>query len=442
MALILNQREKISMAKQRINTERLTEILNEQGNTHDHVFDSKTLGADKKSTAGIQKMNTKAHEDYLKMRVEQDQEERTADYRRRLGITDNTKTLDDLMLLVPKKSEVPNNLTNKETRTMSTNILGDIITTASNKPVFSEIIEQTETYRRRMPVNQSDLRHLNLRELQIRDTLTHSSVPALAQPGSPGVVSQIAPLTIAGASRVIQAGSNLMLVSSDTRPLNGQDRAGYFYEDATVFIQSEPAKFQPIQEGANVPESDSPVYREILYKLAVKSYMFSTKIDRRRQERFFANELEESLMKSIMLGIANAADKALLERILISGYSDPYLANSYVPPETFSLAKVAARGLRFGDLSAIIGTAGNGAAINQNGQLVAGGVQAEFSDAIPETIIGAFSKSAVTIGQDITLIANRSGANALDGSMTVTCIAEIGTLIPVGGSLLPFWIAS
>ena len=141
-----------------------------------------------------------------------------------------------------------------------------------------------------------------------------------------------------------------------------------------------------------------------------------------------------------MLGLAGAADKALLERIKISGYSEPHVVNSSLPPETFSLSKVSSLGMRFGDLYAIIGSAATGASINAIGQLTANGIKAEFSDAITETIIGNFKKSAVTIGQEIQLIANRSGENALDGSMTVTCLCDIGTLIPIGGLALPFFL--
>ncbi|MER2511202.1 MAG: hypothetical protein ABTQ25_02065 [Nitrosomonas ureae] len=386
----------------------------------------------------MNKQHTKAHEDYIQMRKEQEAEERLSDLRRRLGITDNSATLDNLLeIAASQRSKEHNNLTTG-VKTMG-NILGDMIQTATSKAAFTEITETEETYRRRMPQSQSDIRFLNLRELQIKETLNHSSIPALAPAGSPGVISSIAPLVIAQNSRVAQAGATIMLVSQDAKPLDGKDRAGFFWESETVFIQSEPAKFETVTEGTPVTESDSPVFREILKRLSVKQYMFATKIERRRAERFFAGELEEALLRSIALGIADAVDRAMLSRILISGYSDPFEANSGLPIESFSLAKASARGLRFNDLRAIAGSLATGATINQNGQLTASGIQAEFCDAIPETIIGDFKRSAVTIGQEIQLIANRSGANALDGSMSVSCVCEIGTLIPVGKLALPFW---
>lgn len=423
------------MSKHRINTEKLIETLNERGCTADHTFESRA--PIKKPTAKSLQAVQKEHEELI---ASQEAEKRLSYLQERMG-ADSNATIDDLMKIMAfQKSQAPKNLTNKgETRTMSQNILGEMIQTASNKVAYSEVVEQEETYRRKMPQPQSDLRFLNLRELQIRETLNHSSVPMLAPAGSPGVVSQIASMTIAQNSRVAQAGATIMLVSQDAKPINGDAREGYFYESETVFLQSEPAKFETVTEGTPITESDSPVFREILNRLSVKQYMFATKIERRRAERFFAGELEEALLRSIALGIADAVDRALLSRILISGYSDPFVANSGLPIETFSLAKASARGLRFNDLKAIIGTSATGATINQNGQLTASGIQAEFCNAIPETIIGDFKRTAVAIGQEIQLIANRSGANALDGSMSVSCVCEIGTLIPVGKLALPFW---
>ena len=432
------------MARNRINTEKLIEVLNERGCTADHTFDSKTLADTRKSNV-IKKQNVQAEYEALIASQEVDEriEERArrlADYRKRLGVDDESTTIDDLLEIASKKSQLTTNLTNKENRTMSTTILTEMISNASSKAAFSEVVEQETTYRRRMPQPQNDVRFLNLREMQIKETLNHSSAPSLAPAGSPGVVSKIAPLTIAENSTVIKAGANLMLVSQDAKPLNDKDRAGYFYESETVFILSEKAQFQPVREGQPALESDLPVHREILNREAVKTYMFSTNVSRRRAERFFSGELDEALLRSIVLGLAGAADKALLERIKISGYSEPHVVNSSLPPETFSLSKVSSLGMRFGDLYAIIGSAATGASINAIGQLTANGIKAEFSDAITETIIGNFKKSAVTIGQEIQLIANRSGENALDGSMTVTCLCDIGTLIPIGGLALPFFL--
>ena len=42
--------------------------------------------------------------------------------------------------------------------------------------------------------------------------------------------------------------------------------------------------------------------------------MFATTIIKRRQERFFDGQVEEGLLKSIALGIANAIDRALFNR--------------------------------------------------------------------------------------------------------------------------------
>ena len=120
---------------------------------------------------------------------------------------------------------------------------------------------------------------------------------------------------------------------------------------------------------------------------------------------------------AITLGVGAAVDRALLSAIVAAG------------PAPFSFGAVAGAGLRFGDLRAIIGTGGAGAAADQGGLFVAG-IPAETSGAVSQTVIAAFNRFGVIVSPEIELLAERTDAA---GGVVLTAWLGIAALVPDAG---------
>lgn len=120
---------------------------------------------------------------------------------------------------------------------------------------------------------------------------------------------------------------------------------------------------------------------------------------------------------AVTLGVGVAIDRVLLSAIVAAG------------PAAFSFGAVAGAGLRFGDLRAIIGTAGAGAVADRGGLYVSG-IPAETSDAVSETIIAAFNRFGVIVSPEIELLAERTDAA---GGVVLTAWLGVAALVPDAG---------
>lgn len=125
-------------------------------------------------------------------------------------------------------------------------------------------------------------------------------------------------------------------------------------------------------------------------------------------------------LHSIALGLGRAVDQTLLAAIIAA---TPAVYTNQ-PVGTASTA--AARGLRWSDLSAIVGTAGAGATVD-GGQLYVGGVPAELSADMAETLVGAFDRFGVVVSPEIEVLAERIDAT---GGVTLTCWIDMQALLP------------
>jgi hypothetical protein len=128
-------------------------------------------------------------------------------------------------------------------------------------------------------------------------------------------------------------------------------------------------------------------------------------------------QIVAEITHAITLGVGVAIDRVLLSAIVAAG------------PAPFSFGAVAGAGLRFGDLRAIIGTAGAGAAADQGGLFVSG-IPAETCDAVPQTVIAAFNRFGVIVSPEIELLAERTDAA---GGVVLTAWLGIGALVPDAG---------
>lgn len=146
----------------------------------------------------------------------------------------------------------------------------------------------------------------------------------------------------------------------------------------------------------------------------LKRVGFRVSLTRREEKDRKDGELMQAVLDAVVMGLANAADAELLGAI------------SAAAPQPFSFGAAAAKGLRFEELRAIVGS-GDTQADGDRGELFWRGIPAELSNAASPTFIGAFDRFGVAIGREITLLIKRTSA---EGSVEITCWAGLKAIIP------------
>ena len=243
-----------------------------------------------------------------------------------------------------------------------------------------------------------------------------------------GVTTTLGHALIAG-SRCAEAGARIIVVpaAEPAKSINGNV---VFQRRDMRFDLIEPAQFASVPDGVDLPLTELPIYRDAVDLEQMPMVGVHVSLTRAEARQYEDGELATSAMTSIMLGLARAADTILLGAIVAKN------------PDAFGLHKAAAAGLKFGELRAIIGTNGAGAAVAPDGKLRAGwgasgdttGIVAEFTDVMAETLIGDFSRAAIAVHDEIRLIADRASAR---GDLTLTVWAGIQALLPRPGV---FWV--
>jgi hypothetical protein len=224
------------------------------------------------------------------------------------------------------------------------------------------------------------------------------------------------------ASRVSQAGARIILVSEAMEPQQGAPNAvPVLARVNSGYTVIEAAPFALVADGAEVTESPLAVYRDLVDVETMPAYGFRVALSRAEQKAYEDGQLADCALSSIALGVANMADRVLLSAIAAS------------TPAAFSLGAAAALGLEFAELRALIGTAGTGAAVGQDGTLRAAGVLAELTNQTAETIVGSFSRAAVAVHEDMRLVAERTNKQ---GELILTCWVNAQALMPLPGA---FW---
>ncbi|MDG2526580.1 hypothetical protein P6166_14580 [Stenotrophomonas sp. HITSZ_GD] len=168
-------------------------------------------------------------------------------------------------------------------------------------------------------------------------------------------------------------------------------------------------------DDADAPAMSLPVFcAEIDWRTSIsKGVRFE--IPRSERRRIDPDQLCSEILTSLSLGLSRAADDVLLSA----------LGAANLAP--FTVANVAAAGLHFDELRALIGTAGIGAVIGQDGVLRAAGVLGELTGDSASTFIGAWNRAGVAVNDEITIYAERLGK--ADG-MAVTAWASMLSLVP------------
>lgn len=225
------------------------------------------------------------------------------------------------------------------------------------------------------------------------------------------------------ASRVAKAGAKIIVVerARDAIPIGSGDIL--MSKVTSGFTLVEPAKFHKVADGDDLTNSDLPVFRSLVDMESMPGFGFRVKLSHTEQRSYEKGKLADITLAAIGMGLARVADMALLKAITSSN------------PEGFSLGSAAALGYEFGELRALVGTDANGADVGHDGVLRAAGVLAELTPDTAETLIGSWSRSAVAVHEEITLVAERL---SVSGSMEITCWCHAEALIPNPAA---FWTA-
>lgn len=228
------------------------------------------------------------------------------------------------------------------------------------------------------------------------------------------------------ASRVAQAGAHIILVEEAAEAVGDLERGIGFYQRNARLDIIQPANFAAVPDGAEVADSPLPVLRDDVNVDTIPSYGFRVKLSRADANLYGEGKLADSTLASIAMGLARVADKVLLSAIVATN------------PAAFTLGRAAALGVEFAELRALVGTAGAGAAVGQDGTLRAlaagfetGGVLAELTPDAAATIVGAWNRAGVAIMEDIGLVAERTNAQ---GDLILTCWANAQALLPQPGA--------
>ncbi|MDM0113516.1 hypothetical protein QTI66_15255 [Variovorax sp. J22R133] len=225
-----------------------------------------------------------------------------------------------------------------------------------------------------------------------------------------------------GASCAIQAGARLIPVGSAPDAVVDGDVIAWQKRPARFEVVTAPA-FGIVADGDDVVTSPLPLAGAEINLGEAASHAVSFTLTRLEQKARSDADMEFIVARALALGLAQVCDRVLLSAIVAS------------TPTAFTVGKAAARGLHFADLKAICGTAAQGAAIGADGVLRVVGIDAELTDVIAPSIVGAFGRAAVAVNDEIRIVIKRTSVR---GDMEITVFVTIEPLLPTSD----FWMAA
>jgi hypothetical protein len=245
--------------------------------------------------------------------------------------------------------------------------------------------------------------------------LTHTPEGALA-----GEVVTLSGGIIAN-SRVAKAGAHVILRTESTNVFQvGKTPDAVAIERTPArFVNIDAASFATVAEDDDAPSVDlASIVRAADLTAAwgaAKMKAFSMELKRGDLHHVKTEELLSEVMTAITLGVARAADEVLLSAITAA------------TPDAFTLAALASRGLRFGDVRALAGTSAIGAAVDADGVLRVAGVPAELTPDMAGTLVGAWDRAAVAVNDEVTVIFERVNPN---GRLALSVFATMLPVVP------------
>ncbi|MGK8941588.1 hypothetical protein ACRS81_12520 [Stutzerimonas stutzeri] len=310
--------------------------------------------------------------------------------------------------------------------------LRTLLEDAKHQLGYSASYDQTGAVRHVIPKAAASVQTTSLRELTLPPFMAASQglhqvqTPFGTEAGKKTTFSE----ALLKASRVAQAGAKIIMVQQAAEAVGDLEGELAFKRRAARFDVIEAAKFALVPDAdplavppltGEVSTSALPIYSAAIDVDTMPSYGFRVSLSRAEQRQYEDGQLADAALVAIAMGVARVADAALLSAVAASTSA------------AFSLGAAAALGLEFSELRALVGTAGTGAAVSQDGNLRAAGITAELTDQTAATIVGAFNRSAVAVFDDVTLVAERIGMN---GDLALTCWVNMQPLLPLPGA---FW---
>jgi hypothetical protein len=221
-------------------------------------------------------------------------------------------------------------------------------------------------------------------------------------------------------SRSARAGAGFVIVDMATEP----DAVG---RTGDVVMQETPGFLRHVGAAvwstvdvdtlAEVPVSASPIASAAIDWSTATAKAVRFEVTRSHRMTYpDQQKLCELIVSGLALGFARAADEVLFAALAAEDL-DP-----------FTLAAAAAADLSFDELRAIVGTSATAAAVGADGVLRAAGISAELTGDMSGTIIGAWSRAAVAVRDDVNISVERTG---LRGEMAITAWASMQALVPV-----------
>lgn len=233
---------------------------------------------------------------------------------------------------------------------------------------------------------------------------------------------------VIAASRVADAGAHILVRPEPTRAHALGKTGGIAVESvASSFRLVDPATFSAVPDDAEVATSPFPVTSAEIDWATSTSQGVRFELRRRDLRDLGAEFVATEAVRAIVLGLGRAADKALMSAI------------ESTLPSRFALSDAAAKGLRFGELFGFLGRNSGAGHVTEAGMLhvnvvTADGsaprheyVKAELSADLERSIIGAWSRAAVAIHEDVPLHFERLNAN---GDLAITAWVNLIPLLP------------
>lgn len=268
-----------------------------------------------------------------------------------------------------------------------------------------------------LPKKPAVLRTLNLKSTFLPSLFDKEGRMIAAPIGMPAAETIALDAAAIKASRVAQAGAHVIIRDNQLSPIPVGTTGDMMLADVvSTFSTIEPAAYANVADDADVSVTGSlPIHRATIDWSTAQSVAVRFTVPRATQKQHDQELFSAELLIALTLGLGRAADRLLLAAI------------NATTPDAFTLAAAAAQGLKAGELRALVGTAATGAEFRADGQLIVEGIKAEMTGDMTGTLVGAWDRAAVAIGQDVSLLAERTNVN---GTLDVTAWAYMVPLLP------------
>ena len=232
---------------------------------------------------------------------------------------------------------------------------------------------------------------------------------------------------VALSSRTMRAGAHLV-TEAEARPIKtGTDLVALQAVPSGLRIVR-PAKFTKMDDSAGDPAVTPAALADLVAEAKIDRpddlarYSFQVPIKRADLRDVEENRLLLEVLAALVLGLGQAADAELLGAIHAT------------TPAAFNVPAVAAKGVRWPELRAIIGAVQSpvnpDAMVAERGELFLAGVPADLSDAVTQSTVAAFDRFGVVMGTDLQILIERKGAT---GDVVLTAHAGLKAVLPDAG---------